>query len=149
MALQRLARVKKKFGESVAEGCVWVVNVLDLEGDDIVAPLQSLADDTDPMVAARGTMLLELVRYLHSRGSKFEACAMLLPGEQLMLYPSPSGIATAWIEVELPEQDPAQRIKVARYVWRVTDRVGSAINNGSAREPATVERVIMQAFGWL
>ena len=128
---------------------MWVVNVLDLEGDDIVAPLQSLANDTDPMVAARGTMLLELVRYLHSRGSKFETCAMVLPDERLMLYLSRPDVRSVWIEVELPEQDPAQRIKMARYVWRVTDRVGSTIDNGFGREPAAVERAIMQAFGWL
>src|SRR5262249_3887914 len=86
---------------------MWVINVLDLVSDDMVAPRGALAADPDPGTAARGRMLLDLVEYLHARGSAPQVCGMLVSVQELMVYPAVPDPRSVWVEVSGPDCGPA------------------------------------------
>jgi hypothetical protein len=124
-------------------------NLLDLDGDDIVAPLRALATDPDRLTSARGRMLLELVEYLHAQGPAPRACGHLSLDE-LVLFPShPSAKVSVQVWADWPDYGPARDgLPVMHYRLQIR-RPGSPLSRDErAATPAEAERVIWQAFGW-
>jgi hypothetical protein len=126
---------------------VRVINVLD-DADDMIAPLRALTADSDHLAADRGRWLMRLVEHLQAQGSESAVCAMLLGDGRLLMYPTQPDPHSVWIEVELPEQDPAHRLLAPRYSWQVKHGQAGLLHSAAGSEPAEVERVITEAFGW-
>lgn len=123
-----------------------IVNPSGRDNPDLKAPLLLMAGSDDRLAAAKGEMLLELVRHLEAQGPAPRAVGRVALGE---LWLSPAGRSSgAFVRVwvDWPDHGPVRDgLPLMHYRIQVR-RPGSPLSTDArVRSP---EEVICQAFGW-
>lgn len=125
-----------------------IYNDQDIEPYDLEAPLSAMATDPDRLTAARGRMLLELVRYLLTRGPNPQVGALVFEGEIELIPLRQTNARSIRIWVDYRDYGPVRNGLPDLYyrlqVERSTTRISS---DHRVAAPAEVEQVLLQAIG--
>jgi len=129
------------------------VRIIDLidESDGFEALLLPVASSSDRLEAFRGQRLLELVRFLQSRGSVPVAIGTLVFPEFRLSPSNPANKVQVTVWVDWPDYGPVEDGLPKTAYYRLDIRRGNAAlsENARADSPEEAERVIWRAFGWM
>lgn len=127
-----------------------IIHLLNSDGRDVKPSIRCLAEDTNPPIARRGRMLLELVDYLESHGPAPSAFGHL-SGQELWLTPANRyNKARVHIGVDGRDYGPLRDgLPEMHYRLVISRRAGLPPHREErVSELSEVERLIWEAFGW-
>ena len=125
-----------------------IVNLLGRESRDIKVPLRLMAESDDPLTAAKGERLLELVRRLEAQGPAPCVTGLVSRGQLWLNAHRPHPRVSVRVWVDWPDYGPVQDGLPLVHYRIQADRPGSPLTTDArARSPEEVEPVLWKAFG--
>ena len=126
-----------------------IINLLDLEANDIEAPLQQMASSGDRLEAFKGQKLLELVRYLQVQGPAPRACGHLMLKELWLTPYNAANQVLVKVWVDWQDYTPLRDgLPAAYYRFQIHRGNAPLSRDARAATPEEAEQVIWEAFGW-
>jgi hypothetical protein len=126
-----------------------ILHLTDLENPDVKPEFRKRANDSKPIVARSGRMILDLLDYLEADRSEATAFGLPINGE-LWLYPAKLGESVCVaITVDSPDYGPAvEGLPVMHYRLRVRWRPQILTRDERTKECSQVKAWIHEAFRW-
>jgi hypothetical protein len=121
-----------------------------LEPGDIEGSIQRLAASPDRLTAARGGMLLALVRLLQTDGPHPEAWGYVLNRELTLMPANPANRVSVRVWTDWRDYGPVRDgLPVLHYRMQIQRRSSQRTVDARADSPEEAKRIIYQAFGYL
>jgi hypothetical protein len=115
----------------------------------IEVSLQELAANGNPLIAAKGRMLLQLVRHLRSSGPNPRALGWCFQDELHVFPNSSANHPSVTISVDWQDYGPKEGELPKMHYRLQISRPGATLSKDvRSKDVEEVERVLYEAFGW-
>jgi hypothetical protein len=122
---------------------------MDGKRHDIELPLVKMAASTDPLEARKGSRLLELVQYLQAQGDAPAAGGCFRLGRLWLVSSDPANKVSITVWLDWQDYGPLREALPEMHYRLQIQRPDTKLSTDArVANPAEVEQIIWQAFGW-